>query len=291
MELSWAQVNKRILVIFILVHLITLYLVLTVPFKVEYLYFAIGMFYLRWAVLSCFFHRYFAHRVCKTSRFFQFLMGLFGTLSMVRGPLTFASGHRLHHHKADTEGDLHSIHQQSVFYSYLGWVINKGYDENTIGRINDLKKYPELCYLTRFYYTPNLILLYVIYHFFGLGVMTWAGLVSIIFNWHIAFSTTILFHVVGGRDYDTKDKSRNSFLLNLLTLGEGWHNNHHHNMSSARIGHKWWQIDPGFWLFWVFEKLGLVWKLNKTTSQPKGNTTKRTQPHSINRSTQNIFSS
>lgn len=289
MGLSWEQVNKRIFITFILVHLITLYLILTVPFIIEYLYFSIGAFYFRWAMLTCFFHRYFAHRVCKTSRIFQFVMGVFGTLSMVRGPLTFASGHRLHHRKADTEHDLHSIHKQSFFYSYLGWVINKDYDENKIGHISDLMKFPELRYLTKYYYVPNLILLYVIYHFFGIGVMTWAGLVSIIFNWHVAFSTTILFHVIGAREYNTNDKSRNSFLLNLLTLGEGWHNNHHHNMNSARIGHKWWQLDPGFWLFWVLEKFGLVWNLNKTTKQPRGKKAKAAQLHKTNKGTGSIY--
>lgn len=271
MRLTCAQINKKIFTIFILVHVVTLYLIFNLPFKIEYIYMAIGMFYFRWAMLSFCFHRFFSHRVCKTSRILQFILGLIGTLSMVRGPITFAAGHRLHHREADTERDIHSIHQQSVFYAYLGWVINKDYDERIIGGIHDLNKYPELRYLTKFYYVPNIILLYAMFYFWGLGVMAWAGLVSILINWHVAFSTTILFHYIGNRDYDTNDKSRNSFLLNLLTLGEGWHNNHHYNMHSARLGHKWWQIDPGFWFFWLLEKTGLIWSLNKTTVKQRRN--------------------
>ena len=268
--LAWSQINKKMFIIFNLVHVITLYLIVTLPFKAEYILMAVGVFYFRWAMLSFSFHRYFAHRVCKTSRGFQFVLALFGTLSMVRGPLTFAAGHRLHHREADTEHDLHSIHAHSFMYTYLGWVMNTDYDETKIGNVKDLARFPELRYLTKYYYVPNLIVLYFTYAFFGLGVMTWAGLVSVLLTWHIAFCTTILFHYMGSRDYDTKDHSRNSFILNLFTLGEGWHNNHHYNMNSARMGHKWWQIDPGYWFFLALEKLGLVWSLNVSTERGKG---------------------
>lgn len=261
--MEWKQINIRILLIFIIVHAITLYCLLSVTFHIEYLYYAIGMYFFRWAAFTCCLHRYFSHRVCKTSRSFQFLLGLWGTFSMIRGPLTFASGHRLHHKYSDTPNDLHSIHRHHPLYAYLGWVINKGYNENKIGLVNDLKKYPELYYLNKYYYIPNLLLLYALYNSGGLAIMTWAGLVSILMTWHMAFSMTILFHKWGVQDYKTNDQSRNSFFLNLFTLGEGWHNNHHYNMSSASMGHKWWQIDPGYWVFWCLEKLGLVWQLKK----------------------------
>jgi len=255
---NWNQVNAKIFTVFILVHVITFYCLTHVTFKIEYLYYALGMYFFRWAAFTCCLHRYFAHRVCKTTRIFQFFLDLWGTLLMIRGPLTFSSGHRLHHQKSDTPEDLHSIHHHHPLYAYLGWVISKRYDENKIGLIKDLQKFPELYYLNKFYYVPNLILLYIFYRYGNFAVMTWAGLVSILMTWHMAFSVTILFHKWGVQNYQTNDHSRNSFFLNLFTLGEGWHNNHHFNMNSARLGHKWWQIDPGYWILWCFEKVGLV---------------------------------
>lgn len=261
--MEWRQINKRILAIFVLVHIVTLYFMISIPFNIYYLYYAIGMYFFRWAAFTCCLHRYFAHRVCKTSRLFQFLLGLWGTFSMIRGPLTFASGHRLHHKYSDTPQDLHSIHQQPPLYAYLGWIINKNYDENKIGLVNDLKKYPELVYLNRFYFVPNLLLIYALYTFGNLAVMTWAGLVSVLITWHMAFTMTILLHKFGVQVYPTNDQSRNSFLLNIFILGEGWHNNHHQKMNCASMGHQWWQLDPGYWIFWLLEKTGLVWDVRK----------------------------
>src|ERR1019366_9277292 len=66
------------------------------------------------------------------------------------------------------------------------------------------------------------------------------------------FSINSASHVIGRRRYATADTSRNSFLIALVTGGEGWHNNHHHYQASARQGFFWWEVDPT----WYFLKLG-----------------------------------
>jgi len=70
-----------------------------------------------------------------------------------------------------------------------------------------------------------------------------------------------LAHVYGSRRYDTGDTSRNNWWLALATLGEGWHNNHHRYMSSARQGFYWWEVDVTYYVLKVFSWLGIVWDL------------------------------
>jgi stearoyl-CoA desaturase (delta-9 desaturase) len=63
------------------------------------------------------------------------------------------------------------------------------------------------------------------------------------------------------RRYPTGDTSRNNLLLALITLGEGWHNNHHHYMASARNGFLWWEIDVTYYMLKGLAAVGLVWDL------------------------------
>ena len=80
----------------------------------------------------------------------------------------------------------------------------------------------------------------------------WPGLVvgfcwSTVAVWHATFSINSLAHVVGRRRYVTGDQSRNNWLLALLTMGEGWHNNHHAYQASVRQGFRWWEYDPTYY--------------------------------------------
>lgn len=219
----------------------------------------------RWLGFTCAVHRYFSHRVCRTSRVFQFVLAIWGTLTMARSPIKFASGHRHHHLHSDRPRDLHSP-GNGYFQAYLGWVISKDYDERKLGLVGDLLRYPELVWLNRLYFLPNLLLLVPLYYMGGATAVVYGGGVSVLAVWHLAFSVTVLFHTVGWQAYETSDSSRNSFVLGLLTFGEGWHNNHHANMSSAKMGHQPYQIDIGFLTFRLFELMGLVWDLNKSTA-------------------------
>jgi stearoyl-CoA desaturase (delta-9 desaturase) len=75
---------------------------------------------------------------------------------------------------------------------------------------------------------------------------------------HATFCINSLAHVWGSRRYETSDASRNNALLAILTLGEGWHNNHHFYMSSARQGFFWWETDVSFYTLKILEWLRIV---------------------------------
>jgi hypothetical protein len=137
--------------------------------------------------------------------------------------------------------------------------------------IPDLMRFPELRFLDRFYLLPP-VALAVATFFFGwlmgpkLGtsgpqMLIWAYFVSTVVLYHATFVINSLAHVFGTRRFATKDDSRNNFLLALITLGEGWHNNHHYAPSSERQGFFWWEIDIAHYVLTVLSWAGLVWDL------------------------------
>lgn len=266
--MKWQDTNKAILATFIVVHLICICLLSKTGYQPQYLLWLFGIYAIRWMGFTCAVHRYFSHKVCRTSRWFQFVLGIWGTLTMARSPIRFASGHRHHHLYSDSDKDLHSYSKQGFVYSYIGWVVSKRYDEKVLRRVRDLTRYPELVWLNRLYFVPNLALFAALYAMGGLPALAYGGFASAVLTWHVAFSATVLFHVIGQRPNETGDNSCNSLLLALFTFGEGWHNNHHANMNSAKLGHEWWQIDLGYYLFVFLEKIGLVWDLNRSTVAP-----------------------
>ena len=73
-------------------------------------------------------------------------------------------------------------------------------------------------------------------------------------------------HVWGSRRFDTRDDSRNSWWVALLTFGEGWHNNHHAFPTSARHGLTWYELDPNWIGIRTLQTVGLAWDVNV----PKG---------------------
>src|SRR6185369_883569 len=77
------------------------------------------------------------------------------------------------------------------------------------------------------------------------------------------FTVNSLCHLWGRRRYATADASRNNLVVALLTLGEGWHNNHHHYPSSAKQGFRWWEIDVSYYLIRLLACVGLVWDVRK----------------------------
>ena len=94
----------------------------------------------------------------------------------------------------------------------------------------------------------------------------WPGLVigffcSTVLLYHATFCINSLAHVRGSKRYVTGDDSRNNWFLALITLGEGWHNNHHAYQSSVRQGFRWWEIDPTYYVLKALSRFGLVWGL------------------------------
>jgi stearoyl-CoA desaturase (delta-9 desaturase) len=221
------------------------------------------MYYWRMWALSTFFHRYFSHRSFKTSRGFQFAIAILGSLTLQNSVLWWAANHRHHHRFSDQPEDLHSPTQKGFWWAHMGWIISYRSNPTRFELVKDLAKYPELMWLHRNWLYVDLAAGALFLLIMGPAYFFWGCIFATVVLYHGTFTINSLAHVWGKRRYVTTDTSRNNPLLALITAGEGWHNNHHHYMSSARLGFEWWQFDPGFYSLKLFEKLGLVWDVRE----------------------------
>jgi len=220
------------------------------------------LYYLRMFAVTAGYHRYFAHRSFRTTRWFQFLLGLAATTTIQRGPCWWAAHHRAHHLHSDTEKDLHSPRIDGFYHSHVGWLF-AGNGETDWKRVQDLAKYPELVWLDRLCFVPPTLAAIATILIFGWSCFFIGWTVSGVLVWHSTFLVNSLTHVFGRKRFETNDDSKNSLLIALVTMGEGWHNNHHRYMNSARMGFYPREIDLTYYCLVVLEKLGLVWDLKK----------------------------
>ncbi len=243
---------------FIIIHLLPLGALWTGARTIDFV--VCGILYLvRMFGVTGVYHRYFAHRTYKTSRVFQFLLALLAQTSAQKGALWWAAHHRTHHKYSDQPEDPHNS-KRGFWYSHVGWIFD---DTNATdySKIKDLAKYPELVLLNLVPNAPAFLLAFGVWWFLG-----WSGLwigfcLSTVLLWHGTFTINSLAHMIGRPRYDAGDESKNSLLLALITLGEGWHNNHHYFMGSTRQGFYWWEIDVSYYVIKALSWVGLVWDI------------------------------
>jgi stearoyl-CoA desaturase (delta-9 desaturase) len=103
----------------------------------------------------------------------------------------------------------------------------------------------------------------------GLSTL-WIGFfLSTILVYHGTFTINSLMHKVGKPRYKTGDYSKNSVILALVTLGEGWHNNHHYYQSATRQGFYWWEIDITYYILRTLGAFGIVWDIRGVPEKVK----------------------
>ncbi len=218
----------------------------------------VGSYLVRMFAITGGYHRYFAHRTYKTSRAFQFILALLAMSSAQQGVLWWASHHRNHHKHSDEPEDTHSPVQRGFWWAHVGWILEPGHYEPTYESVKDMAKYPELRWLGRHDLAVAVGWGVVLFLIGGPVALFWGHFVSLVIAWHVTFCINSLAHVWGTRPYKTPDHSRNNFILAILTLGEGWHNNHHHYQRTARQGFRWWQIDVTFYILKALELVRVV---------------------------------
>ncbi len=208
------------------------------------------------------YHRYFAHRTYKLARVPQFVMAVLGAAAVQKGPLWWAANHRAHHRYTDTDRDPHSP-QHGLFWSHMGWIVSDRFDSTDYDSIPDFAKFRELRWLNDHDWVVP----------WSLGVISfliagWPGLVvgffcSTVALWHATFCVNSLAHLWGWRRFATSDTSRNNPIIALLTLGEGWHNNHHHYPRSVRQGFAWYELDISYGVLRLLSWVGIAKELQQ----------------------------
>jgi stearoyl-CoA desaturase (delta-9 desaturase) len=251
---------------FAFVHVAALVGVFALGFSWKGVAFCMVSYYLRMFAVTAGFHRYFAHRTYKLGRLPQFLLAFLGQTAAQKGVLWWAAHHRHHHKYSDTPQDLHSPVVDGFWWSHMGWIVSGAYDRTDLSKIPDFARFPELRWLNRNQYFATILYAFGTYAAFGWTGLVWGYFLSTVLLWHGTFSINSVMHVFGRRVFPTGDQSRNSMIFALVTMGEGWHNNHHYYPSSAAQGFRWWQIDATYYLLWLGERLGLVRSLRRAPS-------------------------
>jgi stearoyl-CoA desaturase (delta-9 desaturase) len=227
------------------------------------------------------YHRLLAHRSFKTSRAFQFVLALFGALAGQNGPLWWVGHHRNHHRHSDQEGDAHSP-RAGFFWSHMGWLFSPRCVRIRYELVADLARLPELRMLEEHYYLFTLAYVLLLYIFgevwlrfdpsagtSGFQIVIWCSVVNTVCIYHIIWSANSFCHRFGTRRFATQDDSRNNFIVALLTLGDGWHHNHHFCPYSARHGFRWWEVDINYAILKLLAVFGIVWDLKLPPRSPR----------------------
>lgn len=245
---------------------------------------ALVLYAVRMFFVTAAYHRYFSHRTFRTSRWFQFVLAFCAQTSAQKGVLWWAAHHRVHHRHSDTDLDPHSRKVHGFWESHVGWIVGDLHEKTDLDLVKDLAKYPELVWLDKYHWLPALLL--------GVGVTVlgqwvnggnlnslsagWSTLLigfflSTVMLYHATFAINSVMHWLGKPRYNTGDESKNSFLIALLSLGEGWHNNHHYYQSSTRQGFFWWEVDITYYVIRLFGAMGLVWDIREVPDHVKYN--------------------
>ena len=247
------------------------------------------LYWLRMFAICAGYHRYFSHRAYSTGRIFQFVLAFLAQSSAQRSILWWAANHRHHHLHSDTAEDVHSPRHKGLIYSHVGWLFSRKHATADLAKIADFARYPELVWLHKFELFPALATAGLCFLFVG-----WSGLIvgflwSTVVLYHATFCINSLAHVRGRKQYVTGDDSCNNWFLAILSLGEGWHNNHHAYQSSVRQGFRWWEIDPTYYFLKTLSWLGVVWAL-KTPPEGVLRNEQRLGSRVINRAAEQLAS-
>ncbi|MEM8639712.1 MAG: acyl-CoA desaturase [Cyanobacteria bacterium P01_G01_bin.54] len=235
---------------------------------------AIGLYIARMFFITGLYHRYFSHRAFKTSRVAQFIFAVLGCTAGQRGPIWWSSHHRHHHRYSDQANDIHSPHQDSLVESHMSWFLRAENAHLKPRYVKDWLRYPELVWLEKWELLPFVglaVLLFVLgqslaanapqLHTNGWQLLVWGFAISTVAVYHATYTINTFAHLWGSRRFETKDHSRNNWFLAIITMGEGWHNNHHWYPASASQGLKWWEVDITFYILKGLAALGIIWEL------------------------------
>lgn len=267
----------------VVIYIFFLYLGSSMVFFAGYSTTAFITFFL-WSYMKGFgttggFHRYFSHKSFRTNRIFQFFLGLLGTMAAQGSIFSWTAVHRLHHKHSDSIEDIISPVQFGILWTqFAGWSLYPHPWENE--KIQDFSHFNELKILDENWFAIALSQVPILYIFgeslsyyfpnlqtSGLQLVVWGFFISTVYNYNLIGFVNGYCHKWGSKPFMTSDNSRNNFWVAILTMGEGWHNNHHRFPYSERQGLAWWQIDFTHYILVVFSWFGWVWEMKTASIQ------------------------
>ena len=196
------------------------------------------------------YHRLISHRSFETNVWIERLLAVIGIITTIGSPLAWTALHRQHHMCADADGDPHSPKRLGKIKAWFGlWKV----EILKPSLIKDLRKdrfYRE----THRWYFPIVIAYATILFVIDPLLVVFIYAIPAVFVLHSTSTIIVVAHIHGYKTHKVEDESRNSWIASLITLGEGWHNNHHANSRNWKQGEKWWEIDPPSWIIRIIKK-------------------------------------
>ncbi|MEO1617171.1 MAG: acyl-CoA desaturase [Planctomycetota bacterium] len=235
------------------------------------------------------YHRLLTHRGFSCPKWLEHTLAVLGMCNLQDSPARWVAIHRMHHQHSDKQPDPHSP-LVSFLWGHVGWVVVRNRDLDRTSHyeryVRDLLRDPFYLRLERrggwfFVFLAHAALITLLGGVVGLLVggvsegiryaasyYVWAVAVRTVFVLHGTWAVNSVAHAFGYRNYETRDESRNNWLVALFSHGEGWHNNHHAEPRAAAHGHHWWEFDMSWRVIRIMEVLGLV----KDVVRPKAMT-------------------
>lgn len=236
----------------------------------------VGFYVVHMIGITVGYHRLLAHRSYKCPKIVEYVLVSAGYLGFESSPMWWATLHRAHHRYTDTNFDPHAP-RFGLWEAYMGWFLHKTYPgyirpENLS---KDMVNDPFYKFLDAGGDWHKAHLLNSFINFSLRGVMAlvfgWeiaaASLAAALFVQQMPFLLNVVCHIpkAGYKNFNTPDESVNVGWVAFLTLGEGWHNNHHAFPGSARHGLKASEIDPSWMIIRFMRAIGIVSWMNEVT--------------------------
>jgi len=231
------------------------------------------------------YHRLLTHRSFEASPAVRGTLAVLGSMALQGAVIHWVADHRKHHTFADEEGDPHSPHVgagdgwrgvlRGIWHAHTGWLFDRAERASARRYARDLREDPVITFVDRWF--PAWVLLGLLLPFAagvalsggslvaGVTALVWGGLARIFVVHHATWSVNSICHMYGKRPFVTDDESRNNWAVAFVSLGEGWHHNHHAFPTSARHGLLPLQLDPSYAIIWLMERVGLARDVKRPT--------------------------
>lgn len=208
------------------------------------------------------YHRMLTHDGFKTHPIIKAFFLIMGVMAMAGAPISWAATHIKHHAHSDHDGDPHSP-LEGFWHAHFGWILDNEYFRDPGQYADHLRQDPVVMFVNRTTLFWSLLSFVIPFAIGGWTGLVWGGGVRVFLTNHVTWGVNSICHTFGKRAFETTDESRNNWIIGLLAMGEGWHNNHHAFPNNAFHGMKWYQFDMSGIIIRVLEKTGLAWDVHR----------------------------
>jgi fatty-acid desaturase len=214
--------------------------------------------------ISMGYHRLHTHRSYHVPLWLEYFFAFCGAMTLEGGPIFWVAVHRVHHQNSDQPGDPHSP-RDGAWWSHVGWILLGETKHNNTRLMSkyapDLAKHKFYVWLNNWHWVPSVVTAVLLLAIGGWSMMLWGTAFRIVFGLHATWLVNSATHMWGARRFATRDDSRNTWWVALITFGEGWHNNHHAHPTSARHGLAWYEFDLSWLQIKLLKMFGVAKKI------------------------------